>query len=55
MSIGIYSVGFFFLISGFTYLAYLNNLSRSYILGSVLAMIGVAIVTAFQTARRSRV
>jgi hypothetical protein len=55
MSLGIYAVGFLFLISGFTYLAYLNNLSGRYILGSVLAMLGVAIVTAFQTARRSRV
>jgi hypothetical protein len=55
MSIGIYAMGFFFLISGFTYLAYLNNLSRNYILGAVLAMLGVAVVTALQTARRSRI
>jgi hypothetical protein len=52
MSLGIYAVGLLFLISGFTYFAYLNNLSGAYILGAVLAMLGVAIVTALQTTRR---
>jgi hypothetical protein len=55
MSIGIFAVGLLFLVTGVTYLAYLNNLSGYAISGAVLVMLGVAVAGALQTARRPEV
>ena len=55
MSVGIYAVGLLFLITGVTYLGYLNHLSGTYILAGVFVTLCVAVVTAMQTSRRSRI
>lgn len=55
MSMGIYTIGYLFLITGVTYLAYLMQLPAAYILTGVLIMTGVAIATGLQTSRRSRI
>lgn len=48
-------VGCLFLLSGVAYLAYLMQVPETYVMGSLLLLLGLGAVTSMQTARRSRI
>jgi energy-converting hydrogenase Eha subunit C len=51
MSFGLYSVGFLFVIAGVAYMAHLMHISSTYIVATVVILVGVGIVTAVQNTR----
>jgi energy-converting hydrogenase Eha subunit C len=51
MSFGIYSIGFLILIAGVAYLAHLMHIPQSYIVATVIILIGIGVLTAVKNTR----
>ena len=51
MSFGLYSVGFLILIAGVAYLAHLMHIPQTYIVATVVILVGIGILTGVQKTR----
>jgi energy-converting hydrogenase Eha subunit C len=51
MSFGLYSIGFLIVIAGVAYLAHLMHIPQSYIIATVVILVGVGILSAVQNTR----
>jgi len=51
MSFGLYSIGFLVVIAGVAYLAHLMHIPQSYIVATVVILLGIGILTGVQNTR----
>jgi energy-converting hydrogenase Eha subunit C len=51
MSFGIYSIGFLILIAGVAYLAHLMHIPQTYIIATVVILLGIGILTGVKSTR----
>jgi membrane-bound acyltransferase YfiQ involved in biofilm formation len=51
MSFGIYAIGYLILIAGVAYLASLMHIPQTYIIATVIILVGVGILTGVQNTR----
>jgi energy-converting hydrogenase Eha subunit C len=51
MSFGLYSIGFLFVIAGVAYLAHLMHIPQTYIVATVVILLGIGILTGVQNTR----
>ncbi len=52
MSFGIYAVGYLILIAGVAYLAHLMHIPQTYIVATVVILVGIGVVTGVTNTRR---
>jgi energy-converting hydrogenase Eha subunit C len=51
MSFGLYSIGFLVVIAGVAYLAHLMHIPQTYIVATVVILLGIGIVTGVMSTR----
>jgi energy-converting hydrogenase Eha subunit C len=51
MSFGLYSIGFLIVIAGVAYLAHLMHIPQSYIIATVVILLGIGILTGAKSTR----
>jgi energy-converting hydrogenase Eha subunit C len=51
MSFGLYSIGFLFVIAGVAYFAHIIHLPQSYIVATVIILLGIGILTGVKNTR----
>jgi ABC-type siderophore export system fused ATPase/permease subunit len=52
MASALYAVGYLLLVGVVSYLAYLSHIPESYVVAMIVIMLGIGVVTGFETARQ---